>query len=114
MNHLAIIHKQKPSLTILSLTVDPKNDTPQRLLEYGKDLHVDGPWMLLTDEPTKIKTLIEKEFRSPFGQAVPTSNGGYDIMHSGKVLVFDRNGVLRAYFESQDIAAITQAVEDLN
>jgi len=48
----------------VSITVDPENDTPERLKEYADAFHITGPgWLFLTGKPENIRAISAK-----FGQ----------------------------------------------
>jgi len=50
-------------LTFLSITVDPKNDSPQVLRQYAEQFQADGKqWLFLTGKWYKIRELGEQRF----------------------------------------------------
>jgi len=85
---------------IVSITVDPETDTQDRLEEYGAALGVDpARWKLLTGEPEEIRTLVVGGFKTAMGEREEVSAGLFDIAHAGKLVVVDRRGRVRGYFD---------------
>jgi len=85
---------------LVSITVDPEYDTPERLREYGAQHGVDDRrWTLLTGDPDEIRSLAVGGFRTPLGES-ETIEGLIDIAHSGKLILVDGRGGIRGYYES--------------
>jgi protein SCO1/2 len=87
-------------IRIVSVTVDPATDTPQRLAEYGAALGVDpARWTLLTGDLDDIKTLVIDGFKTPMGEREEVAAGLFDIAHAGKLVLVDRRGRIRGYYD---------------
>lgn len=86
---------------IVSVTVDPETDTPGRLAEYGAALGVDpARWTLLTGERDEIRVLAVEGFKTAMGEREEVAEGGlFDIAHAGKLVLIDRRGRIRGYFD---------------
>ena len=85
---------------IVSITVDPEADTPERLAEYGAELGVvPARWRLLTGDPDDIRTLVVQGFMTAMGEREELSGGFFDIAHAGKLVLVDRQGRIRGYFD---------------
>lgn len=109
---------------ILSISVDPTYDTPERLREYAQRYEIATPaWHFLTGDKDDIKNLLVKGFRvaadwggqasvprSLFGLGVAEAHspdddhGLSDITHSERVVLVDPDGIMRAYFPGLDVA----------
>lgn len=88
------------NVRLVSITVDPEYDTPERLREYGVERGVDERrWTLLTGTPEEIRGLAVGGFRTPLGEA-QTTDGLMDIAHTGKLILVDGHGGIRGYYES--------------
>jgi protein SCO1/2 len=89
------------SIRLVSITVDPAHDTPERLRaaqeRYGAD---PARWLLLTGAPEAIRTLAVQGFRVPHGEVVNRDDGAFDIAHTGKLMLVDARGELRGYYDS--------------
>ncbi|WP_395093281.1 SCO family protein [Vaginella massiliensis] len=85
---------QHPDFGILSITIDPKRDTPQRLAEYARKIGVKSKnWHHLTGDRADIQTL-SKEFNI-YVEDVSQATG---LDHSGKFALVDKNGKIRSRY----------------
>lgn len=79
-----------PELVFISLTVDPKNDTPEALKRYAADFDADPKsWMFLTGELHLIEEIGERTFQVIVDKATHTDN----------ILLVDRWGRFRDRFK---------------
>jgi protein SCO1/2 len=87
---------------LVSISVDPGYDTPERLSDYGAAHGVDpARWTLLTGEFEVIRDLVYHGFRTPLG--VPDPEGNLvDIAHSTKFVLVDRQRGIRGYYETDE------------
>jgi protein SCO1/2 len=89
-------------LALVSITVDPKKDTPEVLKSYATGLGVDDPrWHFLTGKTADIKALVEKGFllTAEPGVEVLDERGKPDILHSSKLVLIDAQGRIRGYYD---------------
>jgi protein SCO1/2 len=85
---------------LVSISVDPDYDTPERLMEYGAAHGVDpARWTLLTGEFEAIRDLVYHGFRTPLGEPDPEGNL-VDIAHSTKFVLVDQRRGIRGYYET--------------
>jgi protein SCO1/2 len=88
-------------IRLLSVTVDPGHDTPERLRQYGASTGVDpARWTLLTGSPAQVRALVEGGFKVAAGEAA-TAGGILDIAHSGKFVLLDGRGRIRGYYDAE-------------
>jgi protein SCO1/2 len=81
---------------LLSISFDPKTDTPARLLAYAKTAHYDpANWSFLTGDPGQISELADQ-----FGENFWTDNGS--ISHNLRTVVVDPGGRVRKIFPSNN------------
>lgn len=101
---------------LLSLTVDPRTDTPPVLAEFGNKFGADSNrWHLLTGDKTALYRLIETSFlkREPLAHTSPMPGGFQDVDY---IAVVDQNGNVRRYFEGMRTttpAAIAKLLQEL-
>lgn len=86
---------------LVSITVDPANDTPDALRDaeprYGVD---ERRWTLLTGAPDRVRALCVDGFHVPgFEQAY---RGEGDIPHTTKVVLVDGQGRIRGYYDTDE------------
>lgn len=82
-----------PNFGIVSITIDPKHDTPQVLKDHAKLLGVKSSnWNFLTGEKSVIMDLSNKGFNLYAGENDKVS-GGFE--HSGLFALIDKDGNIR-------------------
>jgi protein SCO1 len=115
-HHLAKLQSELPArddLRIVSVSVDPERDTPEVLAKYATSNGADRTrWLFLTGD----KELIYKLAHEAFRLAVDDTAGTREepILHSTKLVLVDRNGVVRGYYDGTDIETQKQLVRDVN
>lgn len=98
-----------PGIQFVSVSVDPETDTPERLRDYARRYDADlSRWTFLTGARRDVHELVVEGFRMNMGER-EEAEAGYDIPHSGNLLLIDRNGVLRGQYETDQ--AGLQALE---
>ncbi|CAM4055964.1 SCO family protein [Gillisia limnaea] len=79
---------------IVSITIDPKHDTPEVLKEYAKNYGVTNPnWNFLTGDREKIYEMANRGF-GIFADEDETVPGGF--AHSGLFALIDKEGYVRS------------------
>lgn len=83
---------------MLSITFDPERDTAERLKQFSESYGVDqSGWKFLRgNDEAKMKELAEK-----YGIGVIKDERG-NFMHTNIVLLVDKKGVIRAYYDVLD------------
>ena len=85
---------------LVSITVDPEFDTPEKLAAYAQKFGVDRErWTMLTGPPERIEELVEKGFKTGIGAPEAMGEGLVDIAHSGKFVLVDQLGGIRGYYD---------------
>jgi protein SCO1/2 len=103
---------QHPSLLRrVSFTVDPEYDTPAVLAAYARDHGIqDDRWLFLTGEPGTMRALVHDGFKL----AVERSGTAEEpIVHSTRLVLVDRRGRVRGYYEAFEEEAIGKLLSDL-
>ena len=57
-------------------------------------------WRFLTGEPTMMRALLEQGFYVPMGERQAMPGGGFEIAHSGHLLLVDRELGVRGIYAS--------------
>ena len=105
-------------VVLVSFTVDPEYDTPQVLQKYAKSYEADpARWFFVTGPNTRVYDLI----RGSFHLGVEQNDGevrkpGYEVTHSTKLAVVDRNGHIRGYYDgtqADDVPKLRRCVTSL-
>jgi protein SCO1/2 len=90
-------------LQLLSLSVDPDHDTPERLAEYAVRFHADpGRWRMLTGDAAAISRLVSGTFMTQLQTVGKTPSGGPDIAHSQRFFLVDQELHVRGAYDSTD------------
>jgi protein SCO1/2 len=87
-------------IDLVSISVDPDQDTPERLSEYGARIGAAAPrWHLLTGDRAAIVDLAEHGLKVPAGEKPAAEANPYEIAHTGKFVLVDARGRIRGYYE---------------
>ncbi len=87
---------------LVSITVDPDNDTPEVLTEYGKTLGADlDRWTFVSGEEAKVRSVIVDGFATFMGEKAPVEErpGVFDVGHGGRLILVDGDGNVRGHYE---------------
>lgn len=93
---------------LLSISVDPEQDRPERLAAYAAKFGADlATWRFLTGEVAHVREVVVDGFLlgvqrvSASGHDAHGSHdpGDYRVEHSGRIALVDRAGVIRAYYD---------------
>lgn len=89
-----------PDFGVVSITIDPKNDTSEVLKNYAENYGITNPnWHFLTGDRNYIVDL-SKKFNIYVGEDASTAEG---LNHSGKIALIDRNGKIRSRFRENGL-----------
>lgn len=82
-----------PKFGIVSITIDPKRDTPERLLAHYKQIQAKSPnWYMLTADRDYIQD-VSKKFNIYLGDAKDEAKS---LDHSGQFALVDKQGKIRS------------------
>ena len=101
---------EKTGVHLISFSVDPEKDTPKVLRGYADKLQADpARWDFLTGP----KSAIYKLSHDGFKLAVSDGSGEQGIpVHSTRLVLVDRHGAIRGYYDATEADAITKLVAD--
>jgi protein SCO1/2 len=100
---------QDTDVKLLSFSVDPQHDTPAVLRGYAERLKAQaGRWSFLTGD----KALIYQLSRDGFKLAAADGDAAGPI-HSTRMILVDRAGVIRGYYDATDADAVTRLLADV-
>jgi protein SCO1/2 len=103
---------EKSDVHLVSFSVDPEKDTPQVLRGYAEKLQADpARWDFLTGP----KSTIYKLSHDGFKLAVSDGSDEQGIpVHSTRMVLVDRHGRIRGYYDATEPDAVTKLVADAN
>jgi cytochrome oxidase Cu insertion factor (SCO1/SenC/PrrC family) len=103
---------EKTDVHLVSFTVDPDKDTPEVLRNYAGRLHAQtGRWDFLTGNRSAIYELSQKGFK--LGVADGSDEMGMPV-HSTRVVLVDRHGQIRGYYDGTAADSVTKLLADTN
>ena len=104
MKELARRTKQLgPDFHLVSISVDPERDTPERLAAYGARYGANPlAWSFLTGPAGAIQAAVTDGFKVGMGKQAVTPDGGgptfFEIFHGENLVLVDRRLRIRGYF----------------
>jgi cytochrome oxidase Cu insertion factor (SCO1/SenC/PrrC family) len=102
----------RDDLRLVSFSVDPDWDTPQVLTEYARTFGADrSRWLFLTGDKQQIYRLAREGFRLGTLEADPSKE--MPILHSSQLVLVDRNGLIRGYYDCTDDVALQKLPRDV-
>jgi len=101
---------EKTDVHLVSFSVDPAKDTPQVLHGYAAKLQAEpSRWDFLTGPQSTIYNLS----RNGFKLAVSDGSEEKGIpVHSTRMILVDRHGAIRGYYDAAEVDAVTKLVAD--
>ncbi len=98
---------------LLSLSVDPAYDTPERLAAYAQRYRADpARWRFITGPADAVKALIEGPFMTSTAVEGVQKNGVPNIAHGGYFLLVDPALHIRGKYDSDDIQRLDEMIRD--
>jgi protein SCO1/2 len=95
----------------LSLSIDPERDSVPALKRWADRFHVNSDsWRLLTGPKKEIYDLLLNDFRL---SAMDGEGVDSNFIHSEKVMLIDRQRVVRGYYNGLDSASMARLAGDI-
>ncbi|GAB4248675.1 MAG: hypothetical protein Kow0079_00950 [Vicingaceae bacterium] len=89
--------KERKDFKIVSFTVNPEHDTVEVLADYAKKVHADeSNWSFATGPK---KDIYDLAFNGFFVSASRDSLAPGGFLHSGMIILLDKKGRIRGYFD---------------
>jgi protein SCO1/2 len=102
----------RDDLRLVSFSVDPDWDTPKVLTDYAHTFGADrSRWFFLTGDKKQVYHLASDGFHLAALGADPTKE--MPILHSTKLVLVDRDGAIRGYYDSSDPDEMQKLVRDV-
>lgn len=92
-----------PTAHFLSVSVDPRNDTPDVLKAYmTKNELPDANWRFVTGEEEAIRHVVVDGFRVGLGDGDSEAAGAEEIMHANYFVLVDEKAQVRGYYRANN------------
>ena len=104
------------AVRLVSFSVDPERDTPEKLAEYGARYGAEpGRWLFLTGDKPQVRRLVQEGFRLSVQDATPEdiAAGSDAILHSTRFVLVDAEARIRGYYDGADAEAVERLRRDL-
>lgn len=101
----------KDDVRLVSISLDPEKDTPEVLQAYATKFKAGANWLFFTGEKAKIHDLAMKGFKM---SAVEDRTQAEPIVHSTKLVLVDRSGTVRGFYEGVGADDTTKLLADID
>lgn len=92
-----------PSVNFVSVSVDPRNDTPEVIKAYMTKNSLDERnWRFVTGDEESIRDVVVDGFKVPIGDEDSRVAGADDIMHSNSFVLVDDKAQVRGYYRANN------------
>jgi cytochrome oxidase Cu insertion factor (SCO1/SenC/PrrC family) len=88
----------RPDLRFVTFSVDPERDTPAVLAKYGERFGAKDHWLFLTGKEGEVHKLLNDGFKVHTAKN-PDGKPGDEFMHVSKLVVVDKAGRIRGFFD---------------
>lgn len=90
---------------LVTFTVDPATDTPERLAAYADEEGLGPRWTLVTGAPGALENTIVQGFKQPMGTPGegPAEDVALDIAHGLRFVLVDGRSGVRGLFDTDDV-----------
>lgn len=105
--------QQGVTLSLVSFSVDPENDTPPVLRQfaerYGADL---SNWAFLTGEHRAIRDASVNGFKLALEGTADANKADFGILHSAYLVLVDQRRYVRGYYDVTEEGALDRLLAD--
>jgi protein SCO1/2 len=107
-----------PNVLLVSITVDPENDTLEVLRRYAEQWKADPTrWLFLTGPEKEIYQLIRDGFFQAVDKNKQTNDPGMAVVHSFRLMVVNRQGEISGYIrdgrEPDEVTQLEARIKEL-
>lgn len=114
---MAVLQKRlkEQNVRMVTITVDPDNDTPEALTQYADTWGADADnWWFLTGDKTKIYRLIQNSFRMPVKELEGKDRKpGFEVLHTTNILSVNSKGVVIGKYNAMSDMELAKLRRDL-
>lgn len=101
--------RRAESIKLVSISVDPLHDTPEKLAAYGAKFQArPDKWRFLTGPVDGIKRLVEGPFMGLMKVEGLSSSGAPAISHSGYFILVDADLTIRGVYDSAELPKLEE------
>ena len=97
-----------PDVQMVSISIDPKHDTPEVLRRYAEIYEAKERWHFLTGDPVKVLDIVSQGFLISVVRPE-----GQEIIHGTHIALVDRQGWIRKFYNGEKAEDLKTVVEDV-
>lgn len=101
--------RREDGIRWVSFSVDPERDTPEALAAYARRHGADARWRFVTGDRAAITAVCREGFHLAFAAA---DSPREPITHSVRLVLVDRAGQIRGYYDATEAGAMAHLRED--
>jgi protein SCO1/2 len=102
----------EPALRLVSFSVDPEHDTPERLAGYARAHHASPRiWTFLTGPAGEVRDTVQRGLRIAVGREPDDPSPGA-ISHGTHLVLVDAAGRIRGYYDPAEPEAMDRVLRD--
>jgi len=102
---------ERPDVRLVSISLDPEKDTPEVLKQYAERFKAGPNWLFLTGDKAMTYTLVQTGFKLAIAEE---RNSPEPITHSTKLVLIDREGWVRGFYEGVGQDQTEQLIKDID
>jgi protein SCO1/2 len=103
--------KKAGDVRLVSFTVDPEHDSPEKLASYAEGFQAEKQkWLFLTGGKDQIQNLAKKDFHLAIEEGTDPAE---PIVHSTRFILVDARGHIRGYYNNGDSEAKQKMLTDI-
>jgi protein SCO1/2 len=101
---------------IVTITVDPERDTPERLIEFAKEHGANlEKWLFLRGDKKYVFDLSTEGFKLSAYEVPSSEPGGQSgFVHSERFMLVDKQGLIQESFRGTQSSETTKLIDSAN
>ena len=101
----------RKDVRLVSISLDPTKDTPEVLKQYAERFKAGPNWLFLTGDKATTHALVQTGFKLAIAEE---RNNPEPITHSTKLVLIDREGWVRGFYEGVGQDQTEQLITDVD
>jgi len=104
----------EPAFHLVTFSVDPGYDTPERLAAYARGAHASPRmWTFLTGPSEQVRAAVERGLRVGLGGADSDGAAPAGSFHGTSLVLVDGRGRVRGYYDPEAPGVVDRLVRDV-
>lgn len=111
LQELQDVIQNAPVAKLVTFSLNPEEETPERLDAFARTHRKTGQWVFLTGPRAEIASVLREGFRLPLGKAA--TDASQPLPASSKLVLIDREGKIRGYYDAAKIEEVRALASDI-